>query len=124
MSIRTAAVAAACLGFSVTASHAQQGDDPAAAPENWGVTVIELDYANADELAAVLADMLPPGLSVRPYYRTNSLIISGDRDLLDALVGEPTESSPAERGNNQAPQAEPVRDDVTAQLKSHAAHPA
>ena len=43
----------------------------------WAVTVIKLQYANAEELAPIIAGILPPGLRVIPYAPTNSLIISG-----------------------------------------------
>lgn len=41
------------------------------------ITVVRLKYANAEELAATLAPILPPGLTVVAYPPTNSLIISG-----------------------------------------------
>src|SRR5690606_13346954 len=86
MSIRTIGIVAACLGLSVSSAFAQQeGDEPAAA-EDWGMTVIELGYADAEEVAALLAEILPPGVSVTPYYQTNSLIVSGDRALVESLT--------------------------------------
>ncbi len=42
------------------------------------IVVIRLKYANAEELAATLAPILPPGVTVVAYPPTNSLIISGD----------------------------------------------
>lgn len=41
------------------------------------IVVVPLNYANAQELAATLAPILPPGVTVVPYAPTNSLIISG-----------------------------------------------
>ena len=43
----------------------------------WAVTVVKLQYANAEELALIIASILPAGLQVIPYAPTNSLIISG-----------------------------------------------
>ena len=43
----------------------------------WAVTVVPLQYANAEEMAAVIAAILPPGMRVIPYAPTNSLILSG-----------------------------------------------
>jgi type II secretory pathway component GspD/PulD (secretin) len=43
----------------------------------WTVRVIRLQYTNAEELAAVIAGALPPGLHVVPYAPTNSLVIYG-----------------------------------------------
>ena len=56
MSIRTIGIVAACLGLSASSAFAQQqGDEPLAetpAAEDWGMTVIELGYADAEEVAA------------------------------------------------------------------------
>jgi hypothetical protein len=41
------------------------------------VRVIHLQYANAEEIAAVIAGTLPAGLRVIPYAPTNSLVIYG-----------------------------------------------
>lgn len=42
------------------------------------ILVIPLKYANAEELAATLTPILPPGVTVVPYSPTNSLIISSN----------------------------------------------
>jgi type II secretory pathway component GspD/PulD (secretin) len=43
----------------------------------WIIRVIPLQYANAEELAPIVASTLPPGLRVAPYAPTNSLVIYG-----------------------------------------------
>ncbi len=43
-----------------------------------GIMVIQLNYANAEELAATLRQIVPPGVTVVAYPPTNSLIISRD----------------------------------------------
>jgi hypothetical protein len=47
------------------------------AEEPWTVTVIRLKHAKAEQLAATLDRILPPGTTVVPDRPTNSLIISG-----------------------------------------------
>jgi len=86
MSIRTIGAAAAFLGLSVAPAFAQDGGPSTEAVEDWTVTVIHLDYANAEELAAVLSEIVPPGVTVVPYYPTNSLIVSGKRALIEELT--------------------------------------
>ncbi len=41
-----------------------------------GMTIIRLKYANAEELAATLAPILPAGVKVVPYPPLNALIIT------------------------------------------------
>lgn len=49
-----------------------------------GITVIRLKWADAQELAATLAPILPPGYKVVPYPPLNALIISRDRAALQS----------------------------------------
>lgn len=60
-----------------------EGDPPSGSAE-WGTVVIHLKYANAEELARVLRELLP-GVRVVAYPPTNSLLIAGDRAALDEL---------------------------------------
>lgn len=42
----------------------------------WTIMVIRLEHAKAEELAETLGRILPPGMTVVPDPRTNSLLIS------------------------------------------------
>lgn len=86
MSIRTIGAAAALLGLSASPAFAQDDGPSADAAEDWTATVIHLDYADAEEVAALLSEIVPPGVRVVPYYPTNSLIVSGDRALIEDLT--------------------------------------
>src|SRR5690606_11559783 len=48
MSIRTIGVITACLGFCVSSAFAQEQNGEVSTVEDWAVTVIDLDYANAE----------------------------------------------------------------------------
>ncbi len=85
MSIRAIGLIGAALCLSVSAAHAQQPSEDAAT-EDWTVTVIDLGYADATEVARLLSEIVPPGVRVVPYYQTNSLIISGERAVVEALI--------------------------------------
>ena len=50
------------------------------------IQVIDLDYANADELAAVLTPLLSPEGRIVAYSRTNSLIIKDRASNVKRLV--------------------------------------
>src|SRR5690606_22780052 len=87
-------------------AHAQPADAPDGdAARDFAVTVIELEYANAEELAALLAEILPPGVTVVPYYATNSLIFSGPREAIRALLGD--DAGKREDGSEAAAPAAP-----------------
>ena len=51
------------------------------------VEVIPLEHAKAEELAYLLAYGAPYGVAIIPYYPTNSLIISGNPEAVEELVG-------------------------------------
>jgi len=55
---------------------AVRGCGPFEAAASWSVKVIRLKHAKAEELAETLSQILPPGITVVPDPRTNSLIIS------------------------------------------------
>ena len=50
------------------------------------IQVIELDYANAEELASVLAPLVSPDGRIVAYSRTNSLIIMDRASVVRKLV--------------------------------------
>src|SRR5690606_27276259 len=102
MSIRTIGMITACLGLSFSSAFAQEQNDAAPAVEDWAMTVIELDYANVEEVAALLAEIVPPGIRVVPYYQTNSLIISGERALLEELTRGGDDDAAASEGSDDA----------------------
>jgi len=51
----------------------------------WTVVVIKLRYAEAEEIARVLRELLPATVRVVPYHATNSVLIAGDRAVIEAL---------------------------------------
>jgi len=90
MSALKALIAGAGIGIApMICADAQPADAPeVVAAEDWGAVVVDVHYANAEELAAILAEILPPGVEVVPYYPTNSLVFSGSREVLRALLGD------------------------------------
>lgn len=50
------------------------------------IVIIDLDYANADQLAAVLTPLLSPEGRIVAYRRTNSLIIKDRASNVKRLV--------------------------------------
>jgi type II secretory pathway component GspD/PulD (secretin) len=54
--------------------------------------IIPLNYARAEEVAATLSGIAPPGIRIAPYTPTNSLLISGDpeavQETIEILRGE------------------------------------
>lgn len=51
----------------------------------WTFVVINLRYADAEEVALVLRGLLPATVRVVPYYPTNSVLIAGDRTIIGEL---------------------------------------
>lgn len=93
------------LAMSAQAQPAEAPEERAA--EDFAVAVIELDYANAEEVAALLAEIVPPGVSVVPYYQTNSLIISGERALVEELTRGGEDGEAENRGAGEASDRSP-----------------
>jgi len=60
----------------------EESEGESSPPQDWTIQVIELAYADAGEVAELLSQVLPPGVTVVPYYATNSLIIAGDPALI------------------------------------------
>ena len=64
-------------------SHAQTGGllrDPIV------IRVVQLDYANAEHIASVLAPLLSKDGCIVPYAPTNTLIIKGRASMVQKLV--------------------------------------
>jgi type II secretory pathway component GspD/PulD (secretin) len=60
----------------------ESGGEAGAAESAWTFVVIELRYADAEHVASVLRDLLPPTIKVVPYRPTNSVLIAGDPAVL------------------------------------------
>jgi general secretion pathway protein D len=65
------------------------------------IEVIPLNHAKAEELAYALAYGAPYGVTIFPYYPTNSLIISGNPEAVEELIGiiRGKEEKPEEQGD-------------------------
>ena len=57
-----------------------------AAHEAFTIKVVPLNYARAGEMAYTLSWVAPPSVRIVPYYRINSLIISGHPAAVAELV--------------------------------------
>lgn len=80
---------AACALFAIADASAQpaapeSGDEAATAESAWTFVVIKLRYADAEHVASVLSELLPPTVKVVAYQPTNSVLISGD----PAVIGD------------------------------------
>jgi general secretion pathway protein D len=69
-----------------------------AAQEPSIIEVVPLQYARAEEVAATLAGVSPPGVRIIPYPPTNSVIISGAPDAVRGLVGVLKETGRGDQG--------------------------
>jgi type II secretory pathway component GspD/PulD (secretin) len=58
--------------------------EAAADESGWTFVVIKLRHADAEQVASVLRELLPPTVRVVPYPPTNSVLISGD----PAVIGD------------------------------------
>lgn len=61
---------------------------PCDAEVPWRVTVIRLKHAKAEQLAETLSGILPPGMTVFPDSRTNSLIVSAQFPSREPIAPE------------------------------------
>lgn len=68
------------------ASEASKGNPEPGYPSR--VTVIQLDYADAEDVAAALSQVLPPTMSVVAYRPTNSLIIVADPVIVSHIPSD------------------------------------
>ena len=63
--------------------------------------MIQLEHADAEELAAVIAPLLSPEGSITPYRPTNTLIIKDRASVVDklsiAIKGRPCTTEPASK---------------------------
>jgi hypothetical protein len=100
MGLRFIAIACALFGFAVSAlgqpAAPEIEREPAELEPAWTFVVIKLRYADAEQVASVLRKLLPPTISVEPYYPTNAVLISGD----PALIGEIEPRDPTEEHTN------------------------
>jgi len=60
----------------------ESGGETSASQSPWTIVVINLRYADAEEIARVLRELLPDTIRVVPYYPTNSVLIAGDRAVI------------------------------------------
>jgi hypothetical protein len=58
----------------------------------WAYTVIKLKYSDAEEIAQLLKELLPPTVRVVAYTPTNSVLIAGDRAILEQIDAHDIES--------------------------------
>ncbi|MGD9081373.1 MAG: secretin N-terminal domain-containing protein [Desulfobacterales bacterium] len=76
-----------------------QGQKPTG--ERIVVCMIQLEHADAEELAAVLEPLLSPEGSITPYLPTNTLIIKDRASVVDklsiAIKGKPCTPEPASK---------------------------
>ena len=79
--------ACAVLGFAAGAfAHAARSQPEGEVSDEhaaWTYVVIKLEYADAEEIALVLRQLLPPTVRVVAYRPTNSVVIAGDRAVLE-----------------------------------------
>ena len=82
------------FGFSLAQGHKPTG-------ERIVVCMIQLEHADAEELAAVMAPFLSPEGSITPYRQTNTLIIrdwaSIVKQIATAIKGTPCTPEPASK---------------------------
>ena len=76
-------MAIACRAPAQTAAPESVREAVAAEPA-WTVVIIPLQYADAEHVASVLRELLPPTVKVVAYQPTNSVLISGD----PAVIGD------------------------------------
>jgi type II secretory pathway component GspD/PulD (secretin) len=97
MGSRFAAFAACALFAIASRAFAQpaapeSGAEGATAESAWTFVVIKLRYADAEHVASVLRELLPPTVKVVAYQPTNSVLISGDPAVIgDIEAGDATE---------------------------------
>lgn len=66
-------------------NRAESESEPAG---RWTTVVVKLGYARAEDVALLLSQLAPPGVTVTAYEPTNSLIIAGDPAVLSKLTNE------------------------------------
>jgi type II secretory pathway component GspD/PulD (secretin) len=92
MSVRYIQIFTKTLGFSILLFLISFHVDPSNAQEagQFGdlivIQVVQLDHANAENLARTLAPLFPKEVQIIPYSPTNSLIIKGKKSLVKELV--------------------------------------
>ena len=71
------------ISLQVYPSNAQEGRQ---AGDPIVIEIVQLDHADADQLASALAPLFPNEVQLIPYSRTNTLIIKGRISLVKKLV--------------------------------------
>ena len=79
-------ILALVLVVSLAAFHPSTAEAKAPKGDPIVITVIELDYADAEHLASVVAPLLSPEGRVSAYVRTNCLIIKDKASIVKRLV--------------------------------------
>ncbi len=79
-------ILALMLLLSLLPSHSAYAQKQTPREDRIVIKVIELDYADADHLAVVLAPLLSPKGRIVAYSRTNSLIIKDRAPIVKMLV--------------------------------------
>jgi len=74
------------LLLSLLLSHSAYAQNKTPQEDRIVITVIELDYADAHHLAAVLAPLLSPKGRIVAHNRTNSLVIKDRASIVKMLV--------------------------------------
>ena len=77
---------ASMLLITLASFHSSTAQTRASRGDSIVIKVIELDYADADHLAVVLAPLLSPEGRMVAYSRTNSLIIKDRASIVRRLV--------------------------------------
>ncbi|MFO7285699.1 MAG: hypothetical protein LOD94_09065 [Gammaproteobacteria bacterium] len=119
MSALKALIAGVGIGIApMLSAVAQPADAPdVVAADDWGAVVVDVHYANAEELAAILAEILPAGVDVVPYYPTNSLIFSGSREALRALLGDDADEKKDDASEVETEAGPPAAIGITAHAR-------
>ena len=82
---------AACVSFGLAAGALGQPALPESergsslGESDWTIVVINLRYADAEEIVHVLKELLPRTFKVVAYHPTNSVLISGDRTVIEDI---------------------------------------
>ena len=71
------------ISFQADSTNAQEGRQ---AGDPIVIEIVQLDHADAEQLASALAPLFPNEVQVIPYSRTNTLIIKGRISLVKKLV--------------------------------------
>ncbi|HEU4619541.1 MAG TPA: secretin N-terminal domain-containing protein [Gammaproteobacteria bacterium] len=82
------AASARAEGSRTASAGAASAETDAAHGGGWTIVVVKLGYARAEEVARLLSQLAPPGVTVAAYEPTNSVVIAGDPAVLGELTNE------------------------------------